>query len=135
MAHTNAQIGHGTTITFASGLFANIIDLDWSGISRAAVDSSHMGTTGGKTFVAGATYNPGSLSATIQLDDSTASLSTHAIGVLMVAAAEACTVDFGSAAYSGTAFATDMGYATADEDIITQPITLKFSGDIATVAP
>ncbi len=133
MAHTNADIGHGVTVTFASGLFANMVDLDWSGISRASIDSTHMGSGDVKTFIPGGTYDPGSLSATLQLNTS-ATTAAHAIAAIMTAAAEACTVDFGTAAYNGTAFMTDMGFATADEDIITQPVTLKFTGAIATVA-
>ena len=133
MAHGNAAIGHGTTITFATGLFANIIDMDWSGIARAAIDSTHMGSGTNKTFLPGGTYDPGGLSATIQFNTA-AQTGAHIVSALMTAVAEVCTMDFGTAAFTGSAFATDNGISGADEDIITQAVTLKFTGAIATTA-
>lgn len=130
MAHGNAAIGHGTTIEFASSLFANIIDFDWSGIARAAIDSTHMGSGDNKTFLSGGTYDPGGLSTTIQFNTA-AQTGAHIVSALMTAAAEACTVNFnGTATFTGTAFATDDGVAAADEDVITQTVTLKFTGAI-----
>jgi len=136
MAHTNAAIGHGTTITWMNGLYANILDFDWSGISRAAVDSTHMGSGDVKTFLTGGTYDPGSLSATLQFntDAVTDVHSNHAIDTLMASGAEAVTMDFGTAAYTVSAFITDTGISAGDEDVITQAVTLKFSGAVATAA-
>jgi len=133
MAHTNAAIGHGTTITWGSGLYANILDFDWSGISRAAIDSTHMGSGDVKTFLTGGTYDPGTLSATLQFN-TTATSAGHAIDALMTSAAEAVTMDFGTAAYTVSAFITDTGISAGDEDVITQAVTLKFTGAVATAA-
>jgi len=135
MAHTNAAIGHGTVITWETGLFGNILDFDWSGISRAAIDSTHMGSGDVKTFLPGGTYDPGTLNATVQFNTSTTTdAGALTIDALMTNVAQSCTVDFQTAAYNGSAFITDMGIASGDEDIITQSITLKFSGAIATAA-
>ena len=133
MAHTNAAIGHGTTITWGSDLFANIVDFDWSGISRAAIDATHMGSGDVKSFLPGGTYDPGTLSATLQFN-TTATSAGHQIDALMTSAAEACTMDFGTAAYTGSAFIMETGVAAGDEDVITQTISLKFTGAIATAA-
>ena len=38
-----ADDGFGTSITFESGFFAEITNVDWSGLSREDMDISHMG--------------------------------------------------------------------------------------------
>lgn len=147
MAHGNAAIGHASVIVFApspttnitDSFFANIIDFDWSGIARAAIDSTHMGTVGAKTFLSGGTYDPGGISVTLQFN-TTATTAAHSVAAIMTATTAAlteenCTMQFGAtAAYKAFAFATDMGVAAADEDVITQSVTLKFSGAVATAA-
>jgi len=140
MAHSNAAIGHGAVIMFegvttdvTNSLMANILDFDWSGISRAAIDTTHMGSGDVKTFIPGGTYDPGALSATLQFN-TTATTAEHAVDALMTNAAASCTMQFNTAAYSGSAFLTDMGVSAGDEDVITQAVTLKFTGAIATAA-
>ena len=63
-----ADLGHGASITFASGFAANITNISWSGITRASVDSTTFSTNGGKTKLPGDTYDPGTLSVTMQHD-------------------------------------------------------------------
>lgn len=62
------MLGHGTTITFDSGFFAEILSISWSGIERVAVPNSNFSTTGGKTFEPADTYDPGELVVEIQHD-------------------------------------------------------------------
>lgn len=42
-----ADTGFGITITFASGFFAQIRNVDGPDMSREAINTSHAGTTGG----------------------------------------------------------------------------------------
>jgi len=51
---------HGFTIAFSSSFFGQITNLSHSGISRAAIPTSHAGTTNAQTFSAGSLYDPGS---------------------------------------------------------------------------
>jgi hypothetical protein len=68
----------GATITFGTSSFsANIIEtIDWSGIERAVIETTHFGSTlpssarqvGGKTFIPGKLVDPGELTLQIQYD-------------------------------------------------------------------
>ena len=44
------MLGHGTTITFDTGFFAEILSMQWTGIERTVVPATTFGTTGGKAF-------------------------------------------------------------------------------------
>lgn len=47
-----ADTGFGIAITFASGFFAEIRNVDGPELSRGTIDTSHAGTTGGyRTFI------------------------------------------------------------------------------------
>lgn len=47
-----ASTGFGITITFDSGFFAQIRNVDGPEMSRSKIDTSHAGTTGGyRTFI------------------------------------------------------------------------------------
>lgn len=45
------EIGTGTSISFSTGFFAEILDVTPPGASRESVQSSHMGTTAAHTFL------------------------------------------------------------------------------------
>jgi hypothetical protein len=45
-------VATGTTLTFQSGIYNEIYDMSIS-VSRPAVPTSHMGTTGGNTYLPG----------------------------------------------------------------------------------
>ena len=52
MAGANVDIGTGTTITFADSAFsAELLSVNGSGLARASVDTTHLGTVGGMTFI------------------------------------------------------------------------------------
>ena len=55
------MLGHGTTITFASGFFAEVLSLQMAGIERMSVPTTHFGTTGGKTFTPADLVDPGEI--------------------------------------------------------------------------
>lgn len=130
--HANVGIGHGCTITFASSFFANVEDLEWSGISRDAIETTHMETSGGQTYLPGGNYDPGSLSVTWQHDPAE-------VTPPVTSSAEACTVTFSpsiatatstSGHWSALAFMTDYGVTCPDKDKMMASATLKFTGNI-----
>lgn len=122
--HANVGIGHGCTIAFAGGQ-ANVEDLEWTGISRDAIETTHMETSEGGTFLPSGNYDPGSLSITWQLDPAqttnfvTSTPSTAALNF-----------SDGSANWAATAFISDYGVACPDKDKMMASATLKFTGDI-----
>jgi hypothetical protein len=62
-----ADQGFGASITFASGFHAQITGVDWSGITRAALNTTHMGTTSGQKLNIIAVYDPDGRSRTLYL--------------------------------------------------------------------
>ena len=127
-----ADIGTGITITFDTGFFAEIHDLSWDGIEVASVANSHFGTTGGKTFQRGETYDPGELAATIKCAPGT----TPAI--IAGSAAETCTVTWSNSTASTWAASGFMRTLSIDagdmDELVTCNAAIKLSGDITIVA-
>lgn len=118
-----ADIGTGTSITFASGFMAEILNVNHSGISREAVDDTHMGTTTARSFQPSDLYDPGELSVELQFDETTKPPITNA--------SETVTVTFPSGTtWAATGFMTGFEYTDPLEDKMTATATLKFSGDI-----
>jgi len=55
-------IGTGTTVTFGTSSYpCNIRSISHSGLSRAAVSSTHLGTTVAMTKILGKLYDPGTI--------------------------------------------------------------------------
>lgn len=79
--------GFGTTITFATGFFAEITNVDWDGFERSNIDTSHMLTTEGwMTFEPSELKNPGQVTVQMYYDPGTA--------LPITSAAETVTVTF-----------------------------------------
>ena len=124
------DLGTGTTITFGtSGFTANVVSVDWDGIERASVQTSHLGTTTAHTFIPGDLYNPGEISLEIQFDPDDFPPIDQA--------AETITVTFplssgGSTAanWAGTGFATGFTAGVPLEELMTGTLTVKMSGAI-----
>lgn len=127
--HANTQIGHGCVLTFASGFFANVEDVSWDGISRGVVETTHMETSGGQTFLPEANYDPGNLSVTWQHDH-------DEIAPPLTSSAETCTLTFPdlTAKWAASAFMVDYGITCPDKDKMMASATLKFTGDIGFTA-
>lgn len=55
-----ARVPEGTTISLPTGFSAELTDISETGISREALDTTHLGTTGGwKTFIPAANADGG----------------------------------------------------------------------------
>lgn len=122
-----ADIGTGTSITFSSGFMAEILSVNHSGISREAIDDTHMGTTTARSFQPSDLYDPGELSVELQFDEDTKPP--------IDGATETITVTFPSGAtWAADGFMTDFEYSDPLEDKMTATATLKFTGDITVTA-
>jgi hypothetical protein len=134
------DVGTGASVTFSSGFFAEIANLDWSGITREAIETSHMGTAapsagefGNKTFIPGDLSDPGSLDVELHFNPDTIPP--------IDGAAETVTLQFAAsdgdttgASWAGSGFLTDCGAAIPLEDKMTMSATIKFTGNITRVA-
>jgi hypothetical protein len=123
-----STIGTGTTVTYQSGLFAEVLEMEWSGLTRNFYEDSHFGTTGGMTYAAGSLYDPGELSVTMAFDPEID------VTTALTAAAETVTVTFADAAPASTLAASggmrDFSISVPLEDRVTANAVIKFSGDI-----
>lgn len=124
------DLGTGTTVTFGTSSFtANLVSVDWDGIERASVQTSHLGTTSAHTFIPGDLYNPGEITMNIQFNpDNAPPISS---------AAETITVTFPlssggitAANWAGTGFATGFTAGVQLEELMTGTLTVKMSGVI-----
>lgn len=124
------MLGHGTTITFASGFFAEILGIQWSGIARTSVDQTHFGTTGAKSFTPADLSDSGELSVEMQY------LTTSIPPV--DAPAETCTITLPVTPPKTIvceAFLTGFEITFADEEKVRATSTLKFTGPITWPLP
>ena len=62
------NIGTGTTISFGSAFFAEILDVTPPGAKRKSIETSHMGTTAAHTFKPGKLVDWGEMKVDIGFD-------------------------------------------------------------------
>lgn len=126
MAASEPDIGTGTTLTFSSGFFGEITNLNWSGIERGAINFSHFGTTTAHEFKPTDLYDPGELAVEVHFDSAT--LPPFA------STAETVTVTFPGGGTTNTwacaGFLTTFGQITPMEEKIVANATIKFTGAI-----
>ena len=120
-------VGTGTTITFGtSGFSANIMSVDGPGITREAIETTHMGTTTAKTFIPADLIDGGEMSFTMQFDG--------ALDPPTDAAAETITIDWGGAGtgekWTFSGFMTGFNPSSPLEELMTASATLKVTGDV-----
>lgn len=122
------DIGAGCSITWVgagAGHLVNIETIEWSGMTRGYVETTHMGTGAAKgdTFLPYDTYDPGTLTVTYQYDEARNPPITGAAGN--------CTLTFpGSETYQCSAFLTNWSLSTGHKEKTMCTAELKFSGDI-----
>lgn len=123
----DTNVGTGTVITFSSNYFLRPETIALNGISRAAVDTTHLRTTGdgtttsGRTKIPARTYDPGTMDVTWQFDETESPPITGA--------AEAITITFPSTnTYSCSGFLTDFSLSI-DEGKMMASGTITFSGN------
>lgn len=130
------DIGTGTSITFSSGFFARILNIDFDEFQRAALETSHMGlaapsagTFGNKTFIPGDLSDPGGIDVEIHLNPDTLPPIDAASG--------AFTITFPSGAtWAGNGFMTGFKPTVPLEGVMTAKCKLKFTGPVTrTAAP
>ncbi|MCP5017109.1 MAG: hypothetical protein GY938_17835 [Ketobacter sp.] len=64
-----ADVGTGTTIAFATSTFtAEVMNINGSDISREDIETSHMGTTGYKTYIPSKLVDGGTVDLEIAFD-------------------------------------------------------------------
>lgn len=130
MANQYVDTGHGATVTFGTTSHAfNWTSINPGTVSKPAVATSHLGTTGAMTFIAGDLIDTGEATITFQFD------SGNAVPT-MSTAAETVTITFPTtsgivtpATYAGTGLITSLQYPEfQSETIQTGTMVVKWDG-------
>ena len=135
MPGASVNLGTGATIAFAtSGFSMEFTDINIDGLSREAIDVSHLGTSAGtsgvgsKPFIGGKLSDPGEISMEGHFDpDKTPPLqgATEAITITFPLVAG----DSTSATWAGNGFLTGFSQTTPLEDKMGASLTVKMSGE------
>lgn len=130
-----ADIGTGATLGFASATESYAIrNISIGDVSRAAVDSSHLGTTTARTFIAGDLYDPGTIEVEYLYDPATASTNkpilTDAAQTITITWQKTATTATTGGKFAASGFITSFGQSTPLEDIQVANMTFKCSGAI-----
>ena len=128
------DVGTGTTIVFGtSGFSADLLSVSAGGASRESYDTTHMGTTGSKTFAPTSLVDQGTLDIEFAFDPDEQPPISGAI--------ETVTITFplpdgGSTAATlvGSGFVTDFSFSAEVEERMTGSATLKWSGGVTWTA-
>lgn len=136
MATANVDQGFGTTITFGSAFLGSILSIDWGGLNRAKLSTSHMGTTNGwMTYLPSDLKDPGELTIEVFFDPS------KDWKARINAAAETVTITFpvpagGTTAgtIAGSGFLTEFDIADPHDDVMTATAKIAFTGELTFTA-
>lgn len=128
-----ADQGIGVALAHDSGFYTSVItSLNWSGIERAEIDTTHFGTTGAKTNEPAELYDPGS----IDIEGFAAPGTTPAI--IAGDAAETATVtwtDAGAATWAASGWMQSFSLdASEGEERVKFNATIRLSG-VITITP
>lgn len=136
MPGATVDISTGAAITFSSGFFAEVLNIDWSGISRESIDTTHFGTTqasagefGSRTFIPGDLSDPGELSVEMHFnpDDD---VPIESVAETVTLTFDLVAGDTTPANWEGTGFMTSFDVGMPLEDKMTATAVIKFSGNI-----
>lgn len=120
--------GHGTTIAWETGFFATILGISLGGVERAAVLTSHFGTTNYKTFEPADLTDPGEITVEIQHDTAKAPPVLEAAETLTITWPDSQTL-----ACSG--FMTGYEFSAVDEELVRATARIKLTSTPTWVNP
>ena len=127
-------VGTGTILTLGSNLLFTVNRLSYAmdGLSLESIDTTHMGSTLAKSFIASDLYDPGTLTVEFQLDSETP-LSTMDTVALMDGTVDTWLLtmqDTGN--FSGNGFVKEVSWNYPLEDLATGTLVIQCTGVIAT---
>lgn len=128
------DIGTGATLTTSgTSWVARINSIDWDGITREHVETSHLGSSEARTFMPGDLYDPGTLNMEVQHDPSvlppgltSATQQEWSLEFPLNDAAGHTT----KASMTALASMQDYSISVALEELITASVAMKCSGPI-----
>jgi hypothetical protein len=121
--------GHSAAITFGTGFFAWITDINPSSMRREALETTHSATTTARTFIPEKLVNYGDLRVTMLFDaskDPPIEGAAESITITYPMAAGATT----AATWTGTGFMTAYEPTVPINGIMTATATIKWTGAV-----
>ena len=129
-----ADIGTNATVTFANSSFNMFItDISWDGITRPAIQTTYLGTSGAHTFMPGDLYDAGSMTLQCQWDINKA-IPYGSTAETITFAPPVAPGYMTAGSWVAVGFITDAGVQVPLEDMMTATVTIKFTGTIATTS-
>jgi len=128
------DIADGATVSFGSVFTSlKLANISHSGFTRNTVDASHLGTSGGKEFLASSIYDPGELSCEVHFDPTLKA--TISAAMTNDGTAQALTITYPAGgttttAWSAYGFLTGFDVTAQKEELMTATATVKLSGSI-----
>ena len=126
---TTPDTGIGTTITFtgSTAFIANVTSITWEGISRAALETTHLASGAWRTYMPGDLLEPGNLAIEMHFE--------AANSPPITATANTVTINFPGGGttndWSATGFLTDFSVsAESDGGIQLASANLKLTGAV-----
>lgn len=121
--------GHGATIAFGTSAWVQTkVSIGVTGISREAIDTTDLETSGGETFIPSANYNPGECSLEWNYDADNEPPHTGAVETITITWPNGAT-------HAGSGFLTNFDIGPAvNKGVLRATATLKFTGNITFTA-
>jgi len=121
------DLGTGTTLTYAN-FTVNVLSISHSGPTRESIDTSYMGTTVARTFVASDLYDAGEVSVEFQFagDESPVTPISAAVSDIVVTWGGAGA----GSIWTTSAQMTGWECSAATDELMTGTATFKLSGTI-----
>ena len=120
-----AEIATDVTITFASGFFAEALNVNLSGWERESIDVTHQGTTVAREFLPSKLYDPGEMEVEMQFVPGTAPPISSAPETITLTF-----TDTPATTYQMEGFMSAFTVTSELENKYTANSTIKFSGAI-----
>jgi len=118
------DLGTGTTLTY-TGFSVNLLSISMSGPTRESIDTSHMGTTTARTFVASDLYDCGEVSVEFQFAGSISPVTP-----ITAAASNLVIVWGGSGTYTVSAQMTGWECSASTDELMTGTATFKLTSTV-----
>lgn len=126
--------GTGTTITFGtSGWTGQITNVDWDQLTRAVIETSHLGTADANTYMPSDRYDPGEITIEGNFDgDDETPIAEDPETITVTFPLKSGDSTPGN--WAATGFATSFRFGLPDEEKQTFTMTIKLSGAITYTA-
>lgn len=113
------DIGTATTITFGTSAWTSeLLNVDWDGMARGEVQTSHMGSTGWHSFIPTDLIDPGGIEVEFHLKDNQVNPCTLVPEVITITTPSGTT-------WAASGFATNYRIGLPFEDKMTASMTIK----------